>query len=68
MFLAQILANKPLTVVGDGSQTRDFTFVSDAVSALLAAAQSNITGECFNVGSNRTVSVNELVKALGAKK
>jgi UDP-glucose 4-epimerase len=67
VFLAQMLANKPLTIVGDGKQTRDFTFVSDAVDALLAAAQSDKVGRCYNVGSDSPVSVNKLAKLLGAK-
>ncbi len=40
VFLAQLLAGQPLTIVGDGEQTRDFTFVSDAVDALIAVADS----------------------------
>jgi len=64
VFLAQILAGKPLTVVGDGSQTRDFTFVTDAVDALITAVESDKVGEVYNVGSGRTVSVNHLVKLL----
>jgi len=66
VFLAQLLAGQPLTVVGDGEQTRDFTFVSDVVSAVLTAAESEVAGEIFNVGSNRAVSVNELVRLLEA--
>lgn len=65
VFLAQKLAKKPLTVVGDGTQTRDFTFVTDAVSALLTAMRSNLSGEVFNVGSGGTHSVNSLVKLIG---
>jgi UDP-glucose 4-epimerase len=65
VFLAQKLANKPLTVVGDGSQTRDFTFVSDIVDAVVTAAASNVRGEAMNVGSDATVSVNRLVSLLG---
>ncbi len=64
VFLAQKLANKPFTIVGDGSQTRDFTFVSDIVSAFIAAAESDISGEIFNVGSGGTYSVNSLVELL----
>lgn len=68
VFLAQLLANKPLTIVGDGNQTRDFTYVSDVVSALVCAANSSVSGEIFNVGSGRDpVSVNRLVELLGAK-
>ena len=66
VFLAQLLAGKALTIVGDGKQTRDFTFVSDAVSAIAAAATSDVVGDYFNVGSGRTVSVNYLAELLGA--
>lgn len=64
VFLAQKLANQPLTVVGDGTQTRDFTYVSDIASACFEAAQSDITGEIFNIGSGKTVSINRLVELL----
>jgi UDP-glucose 4-epimerase len=67
VFLAQKLANKPFTVVGDGNQTRDFTFVTDVVSAFLMAADSGITNETFNVGSGSTYSVNRLVELLGGE-
>jgi UDP-glucose 4-epimerase len=66
VFLAQLLAGKPLTIVGDGEQTRDFTFVSDVVDALIAVARSDKVGEIYNVGSGRPVSVNELVRLLGS--
>jgi UDP-glucose 4-epimerase len=66
VFLAQLLAKKPLTVVGDGKQTRDFTFVSDVVGAIVTAADSGTTSEVYNVGSGRPVSVNELVRQLGS--
>ena len=67
VFLAQLLAGEPLTIVGDGEQTRDFTFVSDAVGAIMVAVASEITGGAFNVGSGETVSVNRLVELLGAE-
>jgi UDP-glucose 4-epimerase len=67
VFLAQMLAGKPLTVVGDGTQTRDFTFVADVVEAIRMAADSSAVGEAFNVGSGEPVSVNRLVELLGAK-
>jgi UDP-glucose 4-epimerase len=67
VFLAQLLAGKPLTIVGDGTQQRDFTYVSDAVAALLAAADSDRSGRCYNVGGDRLVSVNRLVELLGAR-
>ena len=68
VFLAQLLNNKPLTIVGDGEQTRDFTFVTDVVDACYTAAKSNITNEIFNVGSDNTYSINYLVELLGGEK
>lgn len=67
VFLAQKLHKKPFTVVGDGTQTRDFTFVTDVADALLVAAKSSISGEIFNVGSSGHYSVNELVSLLGGE-
>lgn len=68
VFLAQKLANKPFTVVGDGRQKRDFTYVSDVVDAIIKVQKSrNLNGEIFNVGSNTTVSINKIVKLLKGK-
>ena len=67
VFLAQKLANKPYTVVGDGNQSRDFTFVSDVVSSIIAAAESDLSGEVINIGSNNTYSINRLVELLGGE-
>jgi len=64
VFLAQKLAGKPFTVVGDGHQTRDFTYVTDVAKAVRAAAQSTEAGRIYNVGSGATVSVNRLVELL----
>lgn len=65
VFLAQKIHGKPFTVVGDGKQTRDFTYVSDVAAALVAAADSDVSGEILNVGSGNTYSVNRLVELLG---
>lgn len=65
VFLAQKLAGKPFTVVGDGKQTRDFTYVTDVADAFFTASQSNLSGEVMNVGSGGTYSVNRLVELLG---
>jgi UDP-glucose 4-epimerase len=64
VFLAQKLAGKPFTVVGDGTQTRDFTYVTDVANAFLTAARSSARAEIFNVGSGQTISVNRLVELL----
>jgi len=68
VFLAQKLAGQPFTVVGDGEQTRDFTYISDIVSALICAAESAHSNRAYNVGSGQTVSVNGLVDLLGGEK
>ena len=65
VFLAQKLAGKPFTLVGDGQQTRDFTYVTDVAEAFVGAAASDAQGEAFNVGSGRACSINYLVKLLG---
>ena len=65
VFLAQKLNGKPFTVVGDGTQTRDFTYVTDVASAFIKAAQSDVSGEAMNVGSGNHYSVNRLVELLG---
>ena len=57
VFLAQKLAGKPFTVVGDGNQTRDFTFVTDVVDACVSTASSDVVGELMNVGSGNHYSI-----------
>ena len=68
VFLGQKLAGKPYTVVGDGKQTRDFTYVTDIAQAILVSAKSDRVGQIYNVGSGATVSVNRLVELLGGEK
>jgi UDP-glucose 4-epimerase len=65
VFLAQKLAGVPFTLVGDGSQKRDFTFVTDVVEAFVAAARSDLVGEVLNVGTGQPQSVRRLVELLG---
>lgn len=68
VFLAQMQSGKPLTIVGDGCQTRDFTYVTDVVDALITAALSSVRNEVFNVGSGGTYSINQLVEILGGER
>ena len=68
VFLAQKLANQPFTVVGDGTQTRDFTYVRDVVEAIYSVSQSDRTLEIYNVGSGATISVNRIVELLRGEK
>ena len=64
VFLAQKANGQPFTVVGDGEQTRDFTYVSDVVEAFVRAADSGLSGEIVNVASGTPQSVNRLVELL----
>tara|TARA_B110000914_G_scaffold222040_1_gene234838 strand:- start:222 stop:1202 length:981 start_codon:yes stop_codon:yes gene_type:complete len=69
VFLAQKIAKKPLTIVGNGNQRRDFTYVSDIVDAIIKTSKSkNLSGKIYNVGSGKTVSINRIAKLLGGKK
>lgn len=68
VFLAQKLAGEPFTVVGDGTQSRDFTFVGDVVRAFRTAAASEISGEAFNIGSGGHYTVNRIVELLGGER
>ena len=68
VFLAQKLAGKPFTVVGDGNQKRDFIYVTDVADAFVKAATSKVQNDIFNVGSGAPQSVNKLVSILGGDK
>ncbi len=65
VFLRQKIAGKPFTVVGDGTQSRDFLYVTDVAQAFLAAAETNRTGRIYNLGAGKPQSVNRLVELLG---
>ena len=67
VFLRQKLAGTAFTVVGDGTQTRDFVYVTDVARAFLAAAESPVKGERFNVGCGAPQSVNRLVELIGGE-
>tara|TARA_Y100000591_G_C21850506_1_gene711416 strand:+ start:2061 stop:3065 length:1005 start_codon:yes stop_codon:yes gene_type:complete len=68
VFFKQKLENKPYTIVGNGNQKRDFTYVTDVVEAFYKAASSNYSGEIFNLGTGKPNSINYLVKILGGRK
>lgn len=67
VFFRQKLAGKPFTVVGDGTQSRDFIYVTDVARAFLAAAETDIVGERFNIGAGNPQPVNRLVELLGGE-
>lgn len=64
VFLAQKLNHKPLTIVGDGTQTRDFVYATDIAEAFIAAAKSDCRQEVINVGSGNSYSINRLAELL----
>lgn len=65
VFLRQKLAGKPFTVVGDGTQSRDFLYVTDVAEAFFKAAETDRVGEIWNLGAGNPQSVNRLVELLG---
>ena len=67
VFLAQKIARKPLTVVGNGKQTRDFIHVDDLVKAIILTAKNGTNGEIYNVGSGKETSVSHIAKLIGGK-
>lgn len=67
VFLAQKLAGKPFTVIGDGKQSRDFIYVTDVVSAMYQVCNSKVTGEIYNIGTGIPQSINKLVSLLDGK-
>jgi UDP-glucose 4-epimerase len=65
VFLAQKLHGKPFTVVGDGSQRRDFVYVTDVARAYLMAAESAESGQIFNLGAGDPQTINRLIELMG---
>jgi UDP-glucose 4-epimerase len=61
-FLKAALAGDPIALYGDGEQTRDFTFVSDAVAATVAAAERGVPGRVYNIGGGSRVSINGVLR------
>jgi UDP-glucose 4-epimerase len=68
VFLAQKLYNKPLTIVGNGKQTRDFIHVYDLVEGLIKAAKKGKPGETYNIGGGKEITVNRIANLIGGKK
>jgi nucleoside-diphosphate-sugar epimerase len=64
-FLRAAIQEEPITVFGDGEQTRDFTFVADAVNATVLAASRGIPGRVYNIGGGSRVSINQVLEMIG---
>jgi UDP-glucose 4-epimerase len=67
VFLAQKLNNKPFTIVGDGTQKRDFIYATDVAEAFIKAFESDIQCEVMNIGSGKSQPINHLVEVLGGE-
>ena len=63
-FISLMLDGEQPIIYGDGEQSRDFTFIDNAIQANILAAEGDVSGEAFNVGSGGRVTVNELVDTL----
>ena len=68
VFFKQKLKNFPLTIVGNGKQSRDFIYVTDVAEAFFKASTTSLSGEVFNLGNDNPQSVNTLAKLIGGKK
>jgi nucleoside-diphosphate-sugar epimerase len=64
-FLRASLEGRPVTLYGDGEQTRDFTYVADAVAATVAAGERGVPGRAYNVGGGSRVSMNRVIEIIG---
>jgi UDP-glucose 4-epimerase len=64
-FLKAAINGAPITVYGDGEQTRDFTYVDDAVAATLLAAERGVVGRAYNIGGGSRVSINHVLDLIG---
>jgi UDP-glucuronate 4-epimerase len=63
-FIASALEGRPLTIIGDGGQSRDFTYVGDAVAATIAAAESGVAGRTYNVAGGCQATVLDVIQTL----
>jgi len=63
-FLRATILNEPVTLYGDGEQTRDFTFVSDAIAATVAAGERGVNGRSYNIGGGSRVSMNDVIRII----
>jgi UDP-glucose 4-epimerase len=64
-FIRAAIADRPITLYGDGEQTRDFTFVSDAVAATIAAGERGVPSRAYNIGGGSRVSINHVLEIIG---
>jgi len=68
IFLKQKIEKKPLTIVGDGMQTRSFVYISDVISAIIKASKSKMNKGIFNVGSEKSIKIIKIAQLFNGKK
>ena len=64
IWLGNIIRNEDLTIFGDGTNSRDFTYIKDVIQANLLAAKQDVSGEIFNIGAGSPISLTELAKLI----
>ena len=67
IFIKHLLAGEQLTIFGNGEQKRDFVYVGDVANAFIRAAESDVSGKVFNIGTGKATSVNQIAKLLQEK-
>tara|TARA_Y100000034_G_scaffold117398_1_gene156779 strand:- start:446 stop:1339 length:894 start_codon:yes stop_codon:yes gene_type:complete len=65
LFKRQVEEGKPMTIIGDGTQRRDFTYIDDVVAANISAMNSNIKFGIYNVGTGKNYSISDIAKMIG---
>jgi UDP-glucose 4-epimerase len=66
LFMTAIANGRPITIYGDGEQSRDFTYVANVVDATLRAADAaDVNGRIFNIAAGQPANVNELAESIG---
>jgi UDP-glucose 4-epimerase len=63
-FVKSIMEENEISIYGDGTQTRDFTYIDDVIRADILAAMSNVSGEVFNIGGGNRISLNDLISVI----
>jgi len=63
-FVKSIMEGNEISIYGDGTQTRDFTYIDDVIQANILAAMSNVSGEVFNIGGGNRISLNDLISVI----
>jgi len=63
-FVKSIMEENEISIYGDGTQTRDFTYIDDVIRANILAAMSNVSGEVFNIGGGNRISLNDLISVI----